>query len=61
MLAPRRGYFSYLCFRKVYCNVRKRWFQEWNQSRHITYYIFHIQYNNSEISIGLLYIRQHFA
>ena len=58
MLAPRRGCLSYS---KVYCDVRKRWFQAWNQNRHITYYIFHIQYTNSEISIGLLYIRPHFV
>ena len=54
MLAPRRGCLGYS---KVYCDVRKRWFLAWNQNRHITYYIFHIQYTNSEISIGLLYIR----
>ena len=58
MLAPRRGCLDYS---KVYCNVRKRWFLEWNQNRHITHYIFHIQYTNSEISIGLLYIRPHFV
>ena len=57
MLAPRRGCFDYS---KVYCDVRKRWFLAWNQNRHITYYIFHIQYTNSEISVGLLYIRPHF-
>ena len=58
MLAPRRGYLRYS---KTYCDVRKRWFLAWNQNRHITYYIFHIQYTNSEISIGLLYIRPHFV
>ena len=58
MLAPRRGCLGYS---KVYCDVRKRWFLAWNQNRHITYYIFHIQYTNSEISIGLLYIRPHFV
>ena len=35
--APRRGCFDYS---KVYCDVRKRWFMTWNQSIHITYYIF---------------------
>ena len=58
MLAPRRGCLGYS---KVYCDVRKRWFLAWNQNRHITYYIFHIQYTNSEISIGLLYICPHFV
>ena len=58
MLTPRRGCLGYS---KVYCDVRKRWFLAWNQNRHITYYIFHIQYTNSEISIGLLYIRLHFV
>ena len=43
MLAPRSGCLSYS---KVYCDVRKRWFQAWNQNRHITCYIFHIQYTN---------------
>ena len=45
MLAPRRGCLGYS---KVYCNIRKKIY---------TYYIFHIQYTNSKISIGLLYIR----
>ena len=54
MLAPRKGCFDYS---KVYCDVRKRIFLVWNQNRHITYYISHIQYTNSEISIGLHYIR----
>ena len=58
MLAPRRGCLGYS---KVYCDVRKRWFLAWNQNRHITYYVFHIQYTNSEISIGLLYICPHFV
>ena len=58
MLAPRRGCLGYS---KVYCDVRKRWFLAWNQNRHIKYYIFHIQYTNSKISIGLLYIRPHFV
>ena len=58
MLAPRRGCLGYS---KVYCDVRKRWFLAWNQNRHIMHYIFHIQYTNSEISIGLLYIRPHFV
>ena len=53
MLAPRRGSLDYSI---VYCDVRKRWFLAWNQNRYITYYIFHIQYTNSEISIGLLCI-----
>ena len=57
ILAPRRGCLDYS---KVYCDVRKRWFLAWNQNRHITYYILHIQYTNSEISIRLLYIRPHF-
>ena len=54
MLAPKR---CCLGDSKVYCDVRKRWLLAWNQNRHITYYIFHIPYTNSEISIGLLYIR----
>ena len=58
MLAPRRGCLDYS---KVYCDVRKRWFLAWNQNRHITHYIFHSQYTNSEISIGVLYIRPHFV
>ena len=58
MLVPRRVCLDYS---KVYCDVRKRWFLAWNQNRHITYYIFHIQYTNSKISIGLLYIRPHFV
>ena len=58
MLAPRRGCLDYS---KVYCDARKRWFLAWNQNRHITYYIFYIQYTNSEISFGLLYIRAHFV
>ena len=58
MLAPRRGCFDYS---KVYCDVRKRWFLAWKQNRYITYYIFHIQNTNSEISIGHLYIRPHFV
>ena len=58
MLAPRRGCLGYS---KVYCDVRKRWFLAWNQNRHINYYIFYINYTNSEISIGLLYIRPHFV
>ena len=58
MLPPRRGCLGYS---KVYCDVRKRWFLAWNQSRHITYYIFHIQYTNSKISVGLPYIRPHFV
>ena len=58
MLAPRRGCLDYS---NVYCDVRKRCFLTWNQNRHITYYILHIQYTNSEISICLLYIRSHFV
>ena len=58
MLAPRRGCLGYS---KVFCDVRKRWFLAWSQNRHITHYIFHIQYSNSEINIGLLYIRPHFV
>ena len=58
MLASWRDCLGYS---NVYCDVRKRWFLAWNQNRHITYYIFHIQYTNSEISIGLLYIRPHFV
>ena len=57
-LAPRRGCLDYS---KVYCDVRKRWFLAWKQNRYITYYIFHIQNTNSEISIGHLYIRSHFV
>ena len=48
ILASRR---HYLGFSKVYCDVTKRWLLAWNQS------ILHIPYTNSEISIGLLYIR----
>ena len=58
MLAPRTICLGYS---KVYCDFRKRWFLAWNKNRHITYYIFHIQYTNSQISIGLLYIRLHFV
>ena len=58
MLASWRDCLGYS---NVYCDVRKRWFLAWNQNRHITYYIFHIQYTNSEISIGILYIRPHFV
>ena len=58
MLTPWRGCLGYS---KVYCDVRKRWFLAWNQNRHIMHYIFHIQYTNSKISIGLLYIRPHFV
>ena len=52
MLAPRRGCLDYS---NVYCDVRKRCFLTWNQNRHITYYILHIQYTNSEISICLTF------
>ena len=58
MLASRRGCLGYS---KVYCDVRKRRFLARNKSRHITHYIFHIQYTKSEISIDLLYIRPHFV
>ena len=58
MLAPRRGCLGYS---KVYCDVRKGWFLAWNPKRHITYYILHITYTNSKISIGILYIRPHFV
>ena len=58
ILAPRRCCLGYL---RVCRDVRKRWLLAWNQNRHITYYIFHIPYTNSEISIGLLYIRPHFV
>ena len=58
MLAPREGFLGYS---KVYCDVRKRWFLAWNQNIQITYYIFHIQYTNSKIIIGLVYIRSHFV
>ena len=40
---------------------KKTWFLAWYQNRHIAYYILHIQYTNSEISIGLLYIRPQFV
>ena len=50
-----------LGYSNVYCDIRKRWFLAWNQNRHITHYIFHSQYTNSEISIGVLYIRPHFV
>ena len=46
MLAPREGCLGNL---KVYCVDKKRWFLVWNQNRHITYYIFHIQFTNYEI------------
>ena len=58
IVAPRRDCLGYS---KVYFNVKNRWFLAWNQNRHITYYIFHIQYTNSKISIGLLYIHRHFV
>ena len=58
MLAPRGGFLAYS---KVYCDVIKRWFLAWNQNWHITCHIFHIQYTNSEFSIGLLYICHHFV
>ena len=58
MLAPRRGC---LVYSNVCCDVRKRWFLAWNQNKHITYYIFHIQYTNPKIIIGLLYICSHFV
>ena len=50
-----------LGYLKVYCDVRKSWFLAWNQKRHNMYYILHIQCTNSEISIGLFYIRAHFV
>ena len=53
MLSPRR---SCLDCSKVCCDVREIWFMAWNQNTYVTYYILHIQYTNSEISIGLLYI-----
>ena len=56
--APRRGCLGYS---KVYCDVRKRWFVAWNQNRHITYYIFHIQYTNSEMSIVDIPYVNHFG
>ena len=46
MLAARRSCLGYL---KVYCVDKKRWFLAWNQNKHITYYIFHIQFTNYEI------------
>ena len=52
MLALRRGCQNY--YSKVDCNVTKRCFLAWNQNRHITYYVLHIQYTNSEINIVLL-------
>ena len=58
MLVPRRVCLDYS---KVYCDVRKRWFLAWNEKRYITYYILHIQYTHSKISIGLVYIRPHFV
>ena len=54
ILAPS---IRFLGYSKVYCDVRKRWLLAWNQNRLITFYIFHIQYTNSKISIGLFYIR----
>ena len=53
MLSPMR---SCLDCSKVYCDVREIWFMAWNQNRYVTYCILQIQYTNSEISIGLLYI-----
>ena len=58
MLAPRRGCLGYS---KVDCDVKKRWFLAWSQNRHFRYYIFHIQYNNSESSVGLLYVHPNLA
>ena len=39
MLAPRRHCLDYS---KFYCDVTERWLLAWNQSKYITYYIFHI-------------------
>ena len=58
MPAPRRGCLDYS---KVYYDVRQRWFLAWKQNQHITYYIFHIQDTNSEISIAHLYICPYFV
>ena len=57
MLAPRRHCLGYT---KVYFSVRKTGLLAWNQNRHITCSIFHIPDTNSEISIGLFYIRPYF-
>ena len=54
MLAPR---LSWLFKSLLWCQKKL----EWNQNRHNMYYIFHIQYTNSEISIGLFYICPHFV
>ena len=58
MPAPRRGCLDYS---KVYYDVRQGWFLAWKQNQHITYYIFHIQDTNSEISIAHLYICPYFV
>ena len=58
MIATRRRCLGYS---KVYCGVKKSWLMPWNQNRHIMHYILHIPYTNSEIKIGLLYIRPHFV
>ena len=58
MLGPRRGC---LGDSKVYCDVRTIWLLAQNQNSHITYYIFRIQYTNSEISVDLLHFHPHFV
>ena len=54
MLAPRR---RCLAYSKVVMSEKGVTGMESKQ----TYYILHITYTNSEISIGLLYIRPHFV
>ena len=54
MLAPRR---RCLACSKVVMSEKGVTGMESKQ----TYYILHITYTNSEISIGLLYIRPHFV
>ena len=52
MFAPRRG--SLFLVIEKFIVMSEKDGSEMNQNRHITYYIFHIKYSNSKISIGLL-------
>ena len=56
MLGPR---LSWLFKSLLWC--QKKLVPGIESNRHNMYYIFHIQYTNSEISIGLFYIRPHFV
>ena len=52
MFAPRRG--SLFLVIEKFIVMSEKDGSDMNQNRHITYYIFHIKYSNSKISIGLL-------